>query len=258
MKLAVVTGSEVRHRYIAFALSQYCHSFFAVLEEPVSQAGVHFQKRLQVEEELLGLGSDEEKALETSAIHCERGELNHCPSLISRLVAFKPDVAFFYGCSIISANTISLLKCPLINVHLGLSPYYRGAGTNFWPFYNGEPEFVGVTYHALTERVDDGQIFLQRRAEPTEASNVHEYGMQLIRDIPSDLFFLLDKQIPFQTQTADPRYPNTPRNYYKRSDFTEEIGAATSNRFQDLLQEYRANREARNLAAPIKCRAFYL
>ena len=39
-----------------------------------------------------------------------------------------------------------------LNIHLGLSPYYRGAGTNFWPLVNGEPEYCGATIHFLDER----------------------------------------------------------------------------------------------------------
>ena len=34
----------------------------------------------------------------------------------------------------------------MINVHLGLSPYYKGSATNFWPFVNNELQFLGVTF----------------------------------------------------------------------------------------------------------------
>ena len=37
-------------------------------------------------------------------------------------------------------------RSKIINAHLGLSPYYRGSGTNIFPFVNKEIEYVGVTY----------------------------------------------------------------------------------------------------------------
>lgn len=46
-----------------------------------------------------------------------------------------------------------------INVHLGMSPYYRGSAPNFWAAYDGRPEYVGGTLHALTDSLDAGPIY---------------------------------------------------------------------------------------------------
>ena len=50
-------------------------------------------------------------------------------------------------------------------MHTGISPRYRGTDTAFWPLYNEEPEFVGVTVHVLDEGIDSGPILRSARPE---------------------------------------------------------------------------------------------
>ena len=54
--------------------------------------------------------------------------------------AESTDVVLVFGTGILREALLSAFPGRLINIHLGLSPYYRGAGTNFWPLVNGEPE----------------------------------------------------------------------------------------------------------------------
>ena len=44
-----------------------------------------------------------------------------------------PDVVLVFGTGLLKAPLIGAFPGRIINIHLGLSPYYRGAGTNFWP-----------------------------------------------------------------------------------------------------------------------------
>lgn len=77
-----------------------------------------------------------------------------CLALID---AMKPDVIAVYGTLIIGRKVIA--KAPhILNIHTGLSPYYRGSDTIFWPLHNGEPEYVGVTVHRLEPGIDSGPI----------------------------------------------------------------------------------------------------
>jgi hypothetical protein len=48
----------------------------------------------------------------------------------------SPDLIISYGCSIIKRPLIEYFDKKFINIHLGLSPYYKEGGTNFWPFVN--------------------------------------------------------------------------------------------------------------------------
>jgi len=69
----------------------------------------------------------------------------NAPAEIEDMRALRPDVVLVFGTSLLKQPIIDSFPGRIINVHLGLSPYYRGAGTNFWPLVNGEPEFCGAT-----------------------------------------------------------------------------------------------------------------
>jgi len=48
---------------------------------------------------------------------------------------------------------------------LGLSPYYLGSGTNYWPLVNEKPEFVVATFMHIDTDIDTEEIIHQIRAK---------------------------------------------------------------------------------------------
>lgn len=55
--------------------------------------------------------------------------------------------------------TISRFKS-LVNFHPSILPLYRGPVPSYWSIKNGE-EKTGYTLHAVTEKIDDGEILFQ-------------------------------------------------------------------------------------------------
>ncbi len=62
---------------------------------------------------------------------------------------------------IIESDLILLPKKSAINIHGSLLPKYRGRTPHVWAIINGETE-TGITAHLINEKVDDGDILLQR------------------------------------------------------------------------------------------------
>src|SRR5690606_10372264 len=85
--------------------------------------------------------------------------------------------------SLIREPLLSAFQGRFLNVHLGLSPYYRGSGTNFWPLVNGEPEFVGATFMHIDAGVDTGEVIHQIRARIFPGDTPHQIGNRLIADM---------------------------------------------------------------------------
>lgn len=56
-----------------------------------------------------------------------------------------------------------LATAPVINVHPGLVPRYRGATSFEWAVYNNDP--VGVTAHFMDLGLDSGPVILQRELD---------------------------------------------------------------------------------------------
>jgi methionyl-tRNA formyltransferase len=79
--------------------------------------------------------------------------------------SFQPDVMLIYGTVLAGSKLLSLARRIALNMHTGISPYYRGADCAFWPLYNGELNMVGATVHECTKDIDGGKIFGTARAQ---------------------------------------------------------------------------------------------
>jgi len=77
----------------------------------------------------------------------------------------KPRVLVVYGTAILHAPIFSIASDITLNMHTGLSPYYRGDSTLFWPVYYNDPDLLGVTVHKLVESVDGGDIAATARVK---------------------------------------------------------------------------------------------
>ena len=75
----------------------------------------------------------------------------------------------------------------IVNIHLGLSPYYKGSATNFWPFVYNKLQFLGVTFMKIDDGVDTGEILHQFRPELKPKDTVHDVGNKLIIKMTEDL-----------------------------------------------------------------------
>ena len=85
-----------------------------------------------------------------------------CQALIE---AANPKVVVVYGTAIIRGPVLNLASQITLNMHTGLSPYYRGDSTLFWPVYYDDPSHLGVTIHKLAESVDGGDIAATARVD---------------------------------------------------------------------------------------------
>jgi methionyl-tRNA formyltransferase len=79
-----------------------------------------------------------------------------------QLRAWSPDLAVVaaYG-RILPAPMLATPRLGCINVHASLLPKYRGAAPIQWAVLNGESE-TGVTIMQMNERMDEGDVYLQR------------------------------------------------------------------------------------------------
>ena len=137
---------------------------------------------------------------------------------------FNPDMMFVLGASILKGPILSLLpQGRFINLHLGLSPYYRGSGTNFWPFVNKELEYVGSTILHLDEGIDTGDIICHVRPSIEYTDNVHSIGCKVIQESVKKLIDVMDFVDSGGTLNRIKQWEITNPKYYKKRDFNEEI-----------------------------------
>ena len=102
------------------------------------------------------------------------------PDRIAAMRQAAPDVVLVFGTGLLAQSLIDEFPERILNIHLGLSPYYRGAGTNFWPLVNGEPEYCGATIHFLDAGVDSGPIIAHVRPDIRKGDGPHDIGNKTI------------------------------------------------------------------------------
>ncbi|MDI6840815.1 MAG: methionyl-tRNA formyltransferase [bacterium] len=98
---------------------------------------------------------------------------------LSILRDLEPDMICVaaYG-HILSNNILTLPKLGAINLHPSLLPAYRGAAPIRWAIINGDKK-TGVTTFLMDEKVDHGDILLQKDVEINELETFGELELKL-------------------------------------------------------------------------------
>lgn len=253
MRVVLLTGSGLEHRYVANVLVESLpeavvgivtagQPSFRVrlrswlrrytLRQIASRIAARFYRRFaQLDEQrqrtyarVLFAGQPPE-GLPRRDLHHHVASHNH-PESIALLRQLAPDVIVTYGTAIIRRDVISIPPRGIVNLHTGLSPWYRGADTIFWALHEEEPQHVGITVHLVSERVDGGAVLCTARPElspdddedslfakgvivgaPLLVSAVRDLASGDVRAIPQDLslgreFRFVDRTISSERRVA--------------------------------------------------------
>jgi folate-dependent phosphoribosylglycinamide formyltransferase PurN len=117
------------------------------------------------------------QSLDKNIAYLEADSINS-EIVLNRLKEIKPDLILDHGTSIVKDHLLDTSKLAL-NLHWGLSPYYRGVHCTDWALINWDPYNIGVTIHRLTKDIDGGDVLVQRRAEIKANDTVHSINMRL-------------------------------------------------------------------------------
>lgn len=225
----MLTGSELRHKYFRLkvaceddisVLATYCEGDEDSLKNKTIQdvtsselQKLHFAAREQAErdffEEVVENLPDKSRPK-----FIKKGTINN-KEIVEEIDRLEPDLLVCYGASLIKSELLNTYKERFLNVHLGLSPYYRGSGTNVWPFIKGEPFMVGATFMHLDVGIDTGKIIHQIRADFFIGDSPHSVGNRLIRKMTTTYCEIIRK---FDSLSAS-TYQNTDGSLYLMRHF---------------------------------------
>ena len=89
---------------------------------------------------------------------------------VKSLKILAPDLFVVVAFRILPREVFSIPKYGSFNLHASLLPKYRGAAPIQWSIINGDRE-TGVTTFALEDKVDTGNIFIQKKIEILDKDN---------------------------------------------------------------------------------------
>jgi len=167
-------------------------------------------------------------------------------AVVDAIRGVAPDLLLVFGTGLLQAGLIDAFPDRIFNIHLGLSPYYRGAGTNFWPLVNGEPEYCGATIHYLAAGVDSGPFIAHVRPPMRAGDGPHDIGN---RTIVAAAEALADAVV----LRARGRLRGVPQanggRLYRRKDFSAAAVERLAANFRDgMIQAYLRDQPARDAA----------
>jgi len=190
VRIAWIGGTHPRHLHYI----QTVHAAFplcgALVEKrenliPVAPAGtaegdkrnfeLHFARRAEAEEKYFG-----SPPLPDCDLHqAPPGELNG-PDSVDFIHSVRPDLVLVFGSGLIKPPLAEHLPPDTINLHLGISPRYRGAATLFWPFYFLEPPYAGSTFHYIVSEPDAGDVIHQVVPGLEPGDGIHDVACKTV------------------------------------------------------------------------------
>jgi phosphoribosylglycinamide formyltransferase 1 len=249
MKVLLLRADNLRHQALGLLLESAGILSGEVIESKESKVQgftsdlmvKHFLARERSEEDFFGYAR--ESSMDTQRLLITPQELNS-NQVINFIGSIDFDIAITFGVSLLKSSLIQHLHNQILGVHLGLSPYYRGSGTNFFPFVESELAAVGYTLMHLNETVDGGPIVHQGRAPIVLGDSIHSIGNRNIKQMFEDIILLLSQNIDLNT-SSEIRLESG--KMYRRNNFTEEVLRTAYRNLGLGLVESHLNNEEVNL-----------
>jgi len=259
ISILIITSNSFRHKFFVNRLVEEFNVVGVVSEakkkEVVSKISDedevirnHFLENLEVEKKYFGK-NNEFNLSKNLILNIENGQSND--DFVFEWVKDKnPDYVILYGSSIIKDPILSFYDHKIINIHLGLSPYYRGSGTNFWPLCFNEPECIGATIHLAILQVDAGAILSQVRPEDIlESDTSHDIGCKTIISGTKKMIESINK---YHSGLIKPVDQKKEGKIFRWKDFNRDAVLKMQENFkQGMLFNYLADKKARDAKYPI-------
>lgn len=231
MKITLFTSNNNRHNYLINLLSEIAEELFVVQECSTNlSVPSHYQDSLILKKYFQHVINAQYKLFGNSHVNIEKknikimsipfGNLNKY-SINSLSNFLNSDVYIIFGSSFIKGELIDfLIERKAINIHAGVSPYYRGTACNFWALYDDNPQLVGATIHLLSKGLDSGPILYH--AMSNFKTNPYEYTMSTIKSAFHSICKKIKDESIFKIEPIV-QDRNKEIRYSKKKQFNEEI-----------------------------------
>ena len=244
MKITIFSSNQPRHLNLARLLAEFADEVFFISEVNTVFPGrvkdfyqksdvmqEYFSKVINAEKKIFGKIAFNEKNVKSLSI--KMGDLNKLDKEQLHQ-ALLSDIYIVFGASYIKGWLVDfLVQNKAINIHMGLSPYYRGSSCNFWALYDNRPEFVGATIHLLSKGLDSGDMLFHCVPKIEKCDSPFDFTMRSVKVAHESLTQAIKSKDIF---SMDPVSQNNKKEirYSKNIEFTNAVATDFLNRDLDL------------------------
>jgi hypothetical protein len=233
LKITVFTSNQPRHLALINSLTEIADTVYAVQEcntvfpgkiadfyQKSATIQRYFQKVIEAEHQIFDEVTFLPNKVLTLAV--KSGDLNLL-SATALAPALNSDYYIVFGASYIKGYLIDfLIKHRAYNIHMGISPYYRGNSCNFWALYDRKPEFVGATIHLLSKGLDSGKMLFYTYPTDNNINNPFLFSMEAVKSAHIGIIEAIKNQ---KLEWLKPVKQDRSKElrYSKNCDFTDQI-----------------------------------
>jgi methionyl-tRNA formyltransferase len=222
-RLLLIRANEPRHRALSARLIEGGFELNEIVEVKTGSSSSlstlqikHFKARQQFENDYFRYLHYDDSDRATKVLHTPNVNDEQSIVFAERCSA---DYIITFGSSILKKEWIDKFRNRILGIHLGLSPYYRGSGTNFFPFVNQELGAIGFTLMNLDEGVDTGAIIHQAYANFVQGDSIHSVGNRLLQEMYDAIVRLMQIKVDLSQSVKQPQKESG--RLYRKKDFTD-------------------------------------
>ena len=233
MKVTIFTSNNLRHNFLVNFMSNFCDQLWVVQEcrTLFTEKDYSSKKPSELMENYFGKVKEAQNKFfnnlyvsnvnkNISIMPILYGELNNC-SLTDLKDFLKSDLYIVFGSSFIKGDLVEfLISKRAINIHAGITPYYRGSDCNFWALYDNNPHLVGTTIHLLSKGLDNGPILYH--AMSNHKTNPFEYTMSTLKSAFQSIADKVSDKSIFEIKSLNQDKSKEIR-YSKKIEFNDQI-----------------------------------
>ncbi len=116
--------------------------------------------------------------LNSSAINCTntyRVSSVNDEACLQAIQLLQPDIIVVNGTRIINKKILQGTNAVFINMHVGITPHYRGSHGGYWALRNKDAANFGTTIHQIDAGIDTGAVMKQVFIKPDKPDNFATY-----------------------------------------------------------------------------------
>ena len=229
MNITLITSDQIRHNYLVNLLSniatklnviQEKKTFFSNQNKISNLKKNYFLKVDEAQKKIFGNTAIDKKNKNIKLLSLENKKLEKC-SLNFLSDFLNSDIFIVFGSSFIKKDLVNfLIDHKALNIHLGISPYYRGTDCNFWALFDNNPHLVGATIHLLSKGLDSGPILYHALSEIKEDPFI--YTMSAVKSAFESITQKIENKTIFE-HNPEIQDKSKEIKYSKKNEFNDEV-----------------------------------